>query len=388
MGKRISLVILILLIVSACVPVSTPTQAVPVPPTAGATSDPPTATPLPTPIRVDLTLGPKGGLERAGDQQNSSPQTSNWSARKRSPGRMAAWGCCSQVCCASVDRWRVSRSCCRRLAGSTNTIPTRTAPACWKPSSNWQPSGWWCRARITAFNWSLRISRSAQPTTRLLMACSPMGLHWPAPPMCWISPNWPKPFLWIPTGCRSLHSSRIPTMAWRSAWWPNVQARLAWGTQPINGAPSSLQTSALDGSQLETLVTQAAGSNLPIQLVALAWSADGQTLYFSKEPVGIGGYIPFSGASSLYQIDIGTKKVTELIPFNVSTRSFGCLDALSGDYRFVADHCTPNTLTIRDLSSGASSPHPTARIGGRGAPAWKRPFQPGWKTPGLCPGRG
>ena len=56
-----------------------------------------------------------------------------------------------------------------------------------------------------------------------------------------------------------------------------------------------------------------------------------------------------------------------MILFNVSTRSFGCLDALSGDYRFVADHCTPNTITIRDLSSGASSSiqPPAAAAGAR-----------------------
>ena len=51
-----------------------------------------------------------------------------------------------------------------------------------------------------------------------------------------------------------------------------------------------------------------------MQFVAEFWSADGQLLYFSKEPVGIGGYIPFAGASSLYQIDLASKKVKELSP--------------------------------------------------------------------------
>jgi len=140
---------------------------------------------------------------------------------------------------------------------------------------------------------------------------------------------------------------------WRGG--PNVQPRLAWGTQLTSSSPSNLQTSALDGSQLVTLLTQG-GGNPPLQLVADAWSADGQTLYFSKEPVGLGGYIPFSGASSLYQIDVNTKKVTPLIPFNTpSTSPFGCLDALSGDYRFVVEHCTSKTITIRDLTNPNAS---------------------------------
>ena len=68
---------------------------------------------------------------------------------------------------------------------------------------------------------------------------------------------------------------------------------LAWGTQPTGDAqPPPLQISTPDGSKLETLLTVDSG-NTPgrIQLVAEFWSADGQSLYFSKEPVGLGGYI-------------------------------------------------------------------------------------------------
>ncbi len=140
---------------------------------------------------------------------------------------------------------------------------------------------------------------------------------------------------------------------WRGG--PNVQPRLAWGTQLLSGAASALQTSMLDGSGLETLLTLPADSNLPVQLVAEAWSTDGQTLYFSKEPVGLGGYIPFAGASSLYQIDVSTKKVTDLFPFVAPAGPMTCLDAMSGDDRFVADHCTPNAVTIRDLTGGPST---------------------------------
>jgi len=135
-----------------------------------------------------------------------------------------------------------------------------------------------------------------------------------------------------------------------------TQPRLAWGTQPDSSTQiSNLQISAPDGSQLETLLSQDANANPRMQLVAELWSADGQSLYFSKEPWGIGGYIVFGGASNLYNIDIATKKVTELIPAGDSSGPVVCLDAISGDYRFVADHCSQKTITVRDLTTGASS---------------------------------
>ncbi len=135
-----------------------------------------------------------------------------------------------------------------------------------------------------------------------------------------------------------------------------TQPLLAWGTQLTDSThPSSLQISAPDGSQLETLLTLDAGTNPPVALVAELWSADGQSLYFSKEPVGIGGYILFGGATNLYQINITTKQVTEVLPLNPDTHKGICLDAISGDYRFVADHCTQNVITVRDLQNGGTT---------------------------------
>ena len=143
---------------------------------------------------------------------------------------------------------------------------------------------------------------------------------------------------------------------------------LAWGTQPTGDTQtSSLQISNPDGSNLQTLLTVDNTGAGPIQLVAELWSADGQSLYFSKEPVGLGGYIPFSGASNLYKIDLATKVITEIIPQTPSTSPQTCLDAISGDYRYVADHCTQNVITIRDLQNGstASIQAPTEAAGYR-----------------------
>ena len=141
---------------------------------------------------------------------------------------------------------------------------------------------------------------------------------------------------------------------WRGG--EGVQPRLAWGTQ-LRGPdePSSIQVSNLDGSQLETLLTGEVNANPPEQFVAELWSADGGSLYFSKEPVGLGGYISFTGASDLYKIDIASKEVTEIIPADLSAGVATCLDAISGDYRFVADHCSQQAITIRDLSSGETT---------------------------------
>lgn len=131
---------------------------------------------------------------------------------------------------------------------------------------------------------------------------------------------------------------------------------LAWGTQPTGDSQtSSLQIANLDGSNPQTILTVDNGSGGPIQLVAELFSADGKSLYFSKEPVGIGGYILFAGASNLYKIDLATKNVTEILPQTPSTSPQICLDAISGDYRFVADHCTQDVITIRNLQSGTST---------------------------------
>jgi hypothetical protein len=139
------------------------------------------------------------------------------------------------------------------------------------------------------------------------------------------------------------------------AVWSGTQPRLAWGTMlQVPDHPSSLEMSAPDGSTLETLITQGV-TEPPSQIIAQAWSVDGNSLYFSREPSGIGGYIVFSGASSLYKIDLSTYQKTELIPADFSSGPFICLDALSADERYVADHCLQKSITIKDLSTGAST---------------------------------
>ncbi|HSB66191.1 MAG TPA: hypothetical protein VLD65_06405, partial [Anaerolineales bacterium] len=148
--------------------------------------------------------------------------------------------------------------------------------------------------------------------------------------------------------------------------WPgsdSVQPRLAWGTEVAGlNQSSTIKVSNLDGTGFETLLTQDS-PNPPTQLVPEFWSADGESLYFSKEPLGIGGNILYGGGSSLYKVDLASKAVTELIPLGPDTGPQACLDAISSDYRYVADHCSQTFITVRDLVNGTSSPiQPPAEV--------------------------
>lgn len=131
-------------------------------------------------------------------------------------------------------------------------------------------------------------------------------------------------------------------------------ARLSWGTSPTgDNTPTRLMVSAPDGSDLTTLVEENVTAPA-YQIVAQRWSADAQAIYFSKEPYGIGGYIPFAGASSLYRVDLADKRVTELIPFNPNGGRLTCLDDVSNDVRLVANHCDLTSISILDLGKDDS----------------------------------
>jgi hypothetical protein len=89
--------------------------------------------------------------------------------------------------------------------------------------------------------------------------------------------------------------------------------------------------------------------------VAGRWSRDGQSLYFSTEPSGIGGYILFGCATSLYRVNVNDRSVQEVIPFKVPGGKMICLDELSSDERLIADHCANTSIAIKDLSSGQTT---------------------------------
>jgi hypothetical protein len=141
--------------------------------------------------------------------------------------------------------------------------------------------------------------------------------------------------------------------------WPGgagLGPQLAWGTQySPQTSETQLYVGSPDGSQVQALVTDSYTTGAPYQLVAERWDVANGALYYSKEPSGIGGYILFAGASSLYRVNLSDKTVSEVIPFNPQNGTFLCLDAMSVDNRLVADHCTENLITVRDLSNGQTS---------------------------------
>ena len=143
------------------------------------------------------------------------------------------------------------------------------------------------------------------------------------------------------------------------AVWPGNGAdkpRLAWATSP-NGeaAVTQLFIATADGSSVTPVLTETiAPGDPPYQLIAERWSADGQSLYYSREPYGIGGYIPFSGASSLYRYNLADGSVTELIPFNPTAGGrMICLDDLNADVSLAVGHCAdPKTINVHNLAGG------------------------------------
>ena len=91
-----------------------------------------------------------------------------------------------------------------------------------------------------------------------------------------------------PMTCPFIQNPSYGLVVWRGG--ASTDPLLAWGTQPAGTAQTTtLQIARPDGSNLETLLSIDNVTGIPIQLVAEFWSADGQSLYFSKEPSGIGG---------------------------------------------------------------------------------------------------
>jgi hypothetical protein len=171
------------------------------------------------------------------------------------------------------------------------------------------------------------------------------------------STNGTKVVLVDATGIHDLSFIGRPTLYGLAVYQESAdtQPRLVWGTEYTQAIPNStLEISSVDGSDRETLLTQEVSEPL-LQLTPLFWSADGKSLYFSKEPVGLGGYILFGGASNLYRIDITTKEVSELIPLVPSDGPQICLDSISKDYRYVAEHCSEDFIRIRDLTSDGTA---------------------------------
>ncbi len=150
--------------------------------------------------------------------------------------------------------------------------------------------------------------------------------------------------------------------------WPGnggQAARLGWST--THEGVSQLFVSSPDGSDAAPVYEQPLTPERNSQLVFERWSREGQSFYFSEEPFGIGGYILFAGASSLYRLTLSDRSVQEIIPFNPTRAHFICWDDLSFDEQRAAGHCDGPTISVLDLTTGQStSIQPPADVGSFG----------------------
>ena len=153
------------------------------------------------------------------------------------------------------------------------------------------------------------------------------------------------------------------------AIWPgqgDYPPQLAWSKQPQGeGTDSEIWISDLGGTTLRKVYSEPFNSNHMTHLLAQGWSTDGQSLFFSREPMGMGGYYIFGGASSLYQLHLADGRVTPIVEYVPDRSTWLCLDALSPDRSWLAVHCRPSThIALRNLNGGTPTTiSPPAEVG-------------------------
>ncbi len=128
--------------------------------------------------------------------------------------------------------------------------------------------------------------------------------------------------------------------------------RLAWDQQENNPDQNTLSSKLFagnaDGSDVRALLEEPGPQRV---LVAGRWSRDGQRLYYSKEPVGLGGYILFGGASNLWAYNLADGSTTQVI----DEPGMACIDELSYNETLLAHHCANPTITVIQIASGAAT---------------------------------
>lgn len=128
---------------------------------------------------------------------------------------------------------------------------------------------------------------------------------------------------------------------------------LAWGMgMPGPASNVEIMTSAPDGSNRRSLIRETRGGE-PRVLRPFQFSADGRTLYFGKEPVGLGGYILFGGLSNLWALDVSGGQATEQLSDKLAG-AFGCIDGTAE--LLVATHCNRDGIQIFDLALKGQQP--------------------------------
>lgn len=184
----------------------------------------------------------------------------------------------------------------------------------------------------------------------------------------------PDPELaYVLDGQREQQVAAITTSPGGLAVWPgdgSKPGKIAWDETGVQGsAATKLLAMDMGGSAGTVVYQQPFDTTQQRHAVPIRWSADGTHLYFSMEPYGLGGYIPFFGHSSLYDLDVASGTATEVIA--PDDRRIICLDDLSPDFTLIGTHCdsqvgvmnlqTKQTTTI---TPPAEVPAGEARISG------------------------
>jgi Tol biopolymer transport system component len=101
-----------------------------------------------------------------------------------------------------------------------------------------------------------------------------------------------------------------------------------------------------DGSNLRSVLKLSSDH----VLLVVRFSTDGQRLFHSQEPLGLGGYILFDGVSNLFALDLASGATTQLVPS--AAAGIICLDDFTPDVSLVALHCSKTTIDVLDTTTG------------------------------------
>lgn len=132
------------------------------------------------------------------------------------------------------------------------------------------------------------------------------------------------------------------------------ETRLAWDQFTFDGASAQVTSHIYvgdpEGVQARAVLTETA-TQPPQALRVVGWSADGTRLFYSQEPVGLGGYLLFGGLTNLWAFDWQTG-ATEVV-WEGLEGGFICGDDFTEDLTRVAHHCGLSQISVQAVGSGS-----------------------------------
>jgi hypothetical protein len=98
----------------------------------------------------------------------------------------------------------------------------------------------------------------------------------------------------------------------------------------------------------EDVVDVTAQAGQEFAFTPLRWGPDG-SLYYSRMPIGLGGFIPYLAFADLWRYEIPSGESNQVVPSPGPGRV--CLEELSADARLLASTCETGEIQVLDLSS-------------------------------------